>query len=73
MTDPLYEPGCRVLDGRCNCKWPEGVAVPPMCKYVGPDFHKDNTKDIECQATFKQYCQWPKCDCDRVAKCVENI
>lgn len=25
---------------------------------------------MPCQATFKNYCQWPKCDCDRYAVCV---
>lgn len=30
---------------------------------LGPDFYLDNTK-MGCQATFKEHCQYPKCDCD---------
>jgi hypothetical protein len=27
---------------------------------------------MECQATFKEHCTWPRCDCDRVARCVHT-
>lgn len=27
---------------------------------------------VECQSTFKENCQWPRCDCDRHAKCECN-
>jgi hypothetical protein len=30
-----------------------------------PDWLAEEAKELICQATFKEHCQFPKCDCDR--------
>ncbi len=48
MSDPLVAFDCRVLDGRCNCKWKEGEAVPPMCKYLSEkQVRKEDLSTVE--------------------------
>ena len=47
-----------------NCIY--GYVLPDRCRYMR---HKGCPcgayPPIPCQATFKEYCQFPKCDCDR--------
>ena len=47
-----------------NCKY--GYVFPDHCRYtrhLGCDCGAYPA--IECQATFKEHCTFPKCDCDR--------
>lgn len=33
----------------------------------------ENTSTAECGATFKEHCQYPKCDCDRIGQTIHEV